>query len=170
MKVFKNFSNITAFILEINFILKLSTMYLMINTTQLCTRQGCERKKWWGRYNSVYTCGKKEIHPYYISPIEMRFLRMEIKYIKSATRLLNRDWVNKGGSDLSKEVLWVSVGQRAAELRAVIVGCQQKCCLSAWRGRSGFEPGRSAEFFVDLQLWQPGALLPFDLQRLTVPL
>ena len=34
----------------------------------------------------------------------------EIKYIKSAARLLDRVWVNKGGFDLSKEVLWVSVG------------------------------------------------------------
>ena len=51
---------------------------------------------------------------------------MEIKYIKSAARVLNRDCVNKGGLDLSKEVLWVSVGQRAADLRAVKFGGQKK--------------------------------------------
>ena len=51
---------------------------------------------------------------------------MEIKYIKSAARVLNRNCVNKGGLDLSKNVLWVSVGQRAADLRAVKVGGQQK--------------------------------------------
>ena len=56
----------------------------------------------------------------------MRSLWMEIKYIKSTVRLLNRVWVNKGGLDLSKEVLWVSVGQRAADLQAVKVGGQQK--------------------------------------------
>ena len=56
----------------------------------------------------------------------MRSLWMEIKYIKSTARLLDRNWVNKGGLDLSKEVLWVSVGQRAADLRAVKVGGQQK--------------------------------------------
>ena len=39
---------------------------------------------------------------------------MEIKCIESAARLLNIDCVNKGGLDLSKEVLWISVGQRAA--------------------------------------------------------
>ena len=44
---------------------------------------------------------------------------MEIKSIKSAARLLDKDCVNKGGLDLSKEVLWVSVDQRAAVLRAV---------------------------------------------------
>ena len=71
---------------------------------------------------------------------------MEIKYIKSAVRLLDRNWINKGGLDLSKEVLWVSVGQRAAELQAVKVGGQKKFCRSAQRGQSGFEPGRSAEF------------------------
>ena len=74
----------------------------------------------------IYTRGKKEIHPYYISPIEMRSLWMEIEYVQSAARLLNRIWVNKRGLDLSKEVLWASVGQRAAELRAVKVGGQQK--------------------------------------------
>ena len=31
---------------------------------------------------------------------------MEIKYVKSVIRLLNRYYVNKGGLDLSKEVLW----------------------------------------------------------------
>ena len=51
---------------------------------------------------------------------------MEIKCIKSAARLLDIDCVNKGGLGLFKDVLWVSVGQRAAELRAVKVGGQQK--------------------------------------------
>ena len=46
---------------------------------------------------------------------------MEIKCIKSAARFLNINCVNKGGLDLSKEVLWVSVDQRAADLRAVKV-------------------------------------------------
>ena len=59
-----------------------------------------------------YRCDKKDTDPYNISPIEMRSLWMEIRYIKSAVRLLNRDWVNKWGLDLSKEVLWVSVDQR----------------------------------------------------------
>ena len=77
---------------------------------------------------------------------------MEIKYIKSAARLLNKDCVNKGGLDLSKEVLWVSVDQRAAVLQAVKVGGQKKFCRSALRGQSGFKLGRSAEFFFDLQL------------------
>ena len=35
-------------------------------------------------------------------------------------------WVNKEGLDLSKEVLWVSVGQRAAELPAIKVGGKKK--------------------------------------------
>ena len=56
---------------------------------------------------------------------------MEIKYVKSAARLLDRNRVNKGGLDLSKEVMWVSVGQRVAELSAVKVGVQKKFCRSA---------------------------------------
>ena len=75
-----------------------------------------------------------------------------MKYIKSAARLLDRNCVNKGGLDPSKEVLWVSVGQRAAELWALKVGGQKKFCQSARRGQSGFEPVRSAENFFDLQL------------------
>ena len=51
---------------------------------------------------------------------------MEIKCIKSAARLLNKDCFNKRGLDLSKEVLWDSVGQRAAVLQAVKVGGQKK--------------------------------------------
>ena len=51
---------------------------------------------------------------------------MEIKYIKSASRLLDIYSVNKGGLELSREALWVSVGQRATELRAVKVGGQKK--------------------------------------------
>ena len=46
---------------------------------------------------------------------------MEMKCIKSAARHLNIDCVNKRGLVLSKEVLWVSVGQRAAEVQAVKV-------------------------------------------------
>ena len=62
----------------------------------------------------------------------MRSLWMEMKYIKSTARLLDRVWANKGGLDLSKEVLWVSVGQRAAELPAVKVG--------AWKKKSANRP------------------------------
>ena len=51
---------------------------------------------------------------------------MEMKYNESAARVLTRNCVNKKGLDLSKEVLWVSVGQRAAELLAVKVGGQKK--------------------------------------------
>ena len=51
---------------------------------------------------------------------------MEIKYSKSPARLLNRDQVNKGGLDLSKEVLQVFVDQGAADLQAVKVGGKEK--------------------------------------------
>ena len=63
-----------------------------------------------------------------------------MKYIKSAARVLDRDCVNKGGLDLFKEVLWVFVGQRGAEIRAVEIGGQKNFCRSAQRGQSGFEP------------------------------
>ena len=75
---------------------------------------------------------------------------MEIKYIKSAARILNRNCVNKGGLDLSKNVLWVSVGQEAADLRAVKVGGKKKIGRLARCGQSGFELGRLAESFFFL--------------------
>ena len=56
----------------------------------------------------------------------MRVLSTEIKYIKSAARLLNSNYFNKRGLNLSKEVLWVSVGQRDAELPSVKVGGLKK--------------------------------------------
>ena len=39
---------------------------------------------------------------------------------------LNWDWVCQGGWDLSKEVLWMSVGQLASKLQAVKVGGLKK--------------------------------------------
>ena len=77
---------------------------------------------------------------------------MEIKYIKSAARVFNRNCVNKRGLDLSKNVLWVSVGQRAADLQAVIVGGQKN---SADRPGSNLLCPRWAvwqNFFSNLQL------------------
>ena len=56
---------------------------------------------------------------------------MEIEYLKTAARLLSRNYFNKGDLDLSKEVLWVSVGQRVAKLPAIKVGGLKKfCCLA----------------------------------------
>ena len=51
---------------------------------------------------------------------------MDKKYNKSAARLLNRNYFNKGDLDLSKEVLWVSVGQRVAKLPAIKIGGLKK--------------------------------------------
>ena len=48
------------------------------------------------------------------------------KCLKSPTRLLNRVCVGRRGLDLSKEVLWVSVCQRAAKLPAGKVGGLKK--------------------------------------------
>ena len=47
---------------------------------------------------------------------------MEIRYVER----IDRVYVNKRGLDLSKEVLWVSGGQRAAKLPTVKVGGKKK--------------------------------------------
>ena len=72
---------------------------------------------------------------------------MEIKYIKSAAKLLKRNYVNKGGLNLSKEVLWVSVGQKTAVLWAVKVGGKKKFCRSARHRQVSFKPGVAEESF-----------------------
>ena len=49
----------------------------------------------------------------------MRVSEMGIKHLESATRLLDRDYVNRWALDLSKKILWVSVGQEETELPAI---------------------------------------------------
>ena len=78
---------------------------------------------------------------------------MEKKFLKSTARLLNRKCVNRGGLDLSKEILWVSVGQKAADLQAVKVGGQQKN-FADWLGASeaGSNQAKAAKIFFYFQI------------------
>ena len=84
---------------------------------------------------------------------------------------MNRDCVNQGGSYLSKDVLWVSVGQRAAKL--------QSFKLWGWPSCLRFQPSPHVccltlagwqDFFWNLQLWELVILKPIDIKRPTVPL
>ena len=77
---------------------------------------------------------------------------MEIEYLKSATRLLNRDYFNRRSLDLSKEALWVSVVKKATELQAVKVGGQKKFYHSARVEPNSLLQGQAAEFFLNIQL------------------
>ena len=62
---------------------------------------------------------------------------------------LNRDQVNTGGLDLSKNVLWVSVGQGAADLQAVKVGgLKKKLAIRPGAGYSGSRPAARQNFFL----------------------
>ena len=65
--------------------------------------------------------GQVKTAPLLNKTIEMRVFWTEIKYLKKAARLLDRDCVNRRGLYLSKKVLWISVSWRAAELLAVKV-------------------------------------------------
>ena len=81
---------------------------------------------------------------------------MEMKYIKSAARVLNRNCVNKGGLDLSKNVLWVSVGQGAADLRAVKVGGLKKnSAIQPGAGYSGSRLAAWQNFFFTSNFYSP---------------
>ena len=77
----------------------------------------------------MYSYFRMTLPTYYIRTIEKRVFWMEIEYLKSAVRLLNKDCVNRRGLDLSKKVLWVSVAQRAAELPFIKVGDLKKILL-----------------------------------------
>ena len=94
---------------------------------------------------------------YLISTIEMRVFSLEIKCLKSASRLLNRVCVGRQGLDLSKEVLWVSVCQRAAKLPAGKVGGLKKnSAMRPGAGESVSNPAAWQNSF--LNLLQPGNL------------
>ena len=80
---------------------------------------------------------------------------MEIKYLKCLSRLLYRNCVNKRVLDLSKEVLWVSLGKRAAKLSAVKVEGLKKDSTPL-PGSNLLRPRRAKwRNFFYLQLWQP---------------
>ena len=72
---------------------------------------------------------------------------MEMNYLKSADRHLNRIYVNRTALDLSKEALWVSVGQRATELPAIKVGGQKNFFRAARIEPAFPAQGQLAEFF-----------------------
>ena len=73
---------------------------------------------------------------------------MEMKYIKSAVRVLNRSCVNKRGLDLSKNVLWISVGEGAADLRAIkVVGLKKNSAIRPGAGYSGSRTAARQNFF-----------------------
>ena len=72
------------------------------------------------------------------------------KIQKNAARILSRDCVNKSGLDLSKEALWVSVGQREADLQAVKVEGQKRIMpIGPCAGEAGSnQAGRQNFFFT----------------------
>ena len=61
-----------------------------------------------------------------MTPLLNKYYKKELKFINSMARLLERELVNRRGIDLSKELLLVSVVQRALELPVVKVGGQKK--------------------------------------------
>ena len=77
---------------------------------------------------------------------------MVTKHHKSSARLLVRDFINKPGLDLCKEVLWGSVGQRAAVLQAVKVGGQKKILPISPARAIRVRTGAIGRIFFDLQL------------------
>ena len=81
----------------------------------------------------------------------MRSLWQSRTYIKNPDSLLNWIFVCWGGLDLSKKVLWVSVGQSAADQWAVKVGGQKKKYADL------FGTGEAGSNWVDRQnfFWPP---------------
>ena len=72
---------------------------------------------------------------------------MEIKYLKRAARLLKRYYVNGEALDLSKDVLWVSVGQMVVVLPATKVECLKKILLFGLARASRVRTRQSGQIF-----------------------
>ena len=87
-----------------------------------------------------------------------------MKYFKSVARLLNRAYVNREGLDLSKAVLCISVGQRAAELPAVKVGAQKKYSAS----RLGSNPTHPRTFYGENSFQLVNTAIKFIFQRINI--
>ena len=66
---------------------------------------------------------------------------------------MNRDCANRRGLDLFKEVLWVFVGQKAAELPAVKVGSQKKILPIGPIQTQISRTGLSGRIFLNLKLF-----------------
>ena len=145
-------------------------MSIIVSPNTASIRVSVDNYKTWLVIHVIYTRGKKDIPPYYISPIEMRSLWQTITCIKSPSIPLNLTCVCWGGWDLSKEVLWVSVGQLASKLQAVNVRGLKKILPIGGPRATRVRISRSAEFFSNLEHWQLVILMPVDLQRPTVPL
>ena len=75
-----------------------------------------------------------------------------MKCLKNATRLMNRVCVGQGGLDLSKEVLWVFVGQGTKELWSVKVGGQNKILPISPARAKWVRTGPIGRIFFDPQL------------------
>ena len=79
-------------------------------------------------------------------------------YLSNAASLLNRRYFKKQGQDLSKEVLWVSVGQREAKLPAIKVGglkknfAERPCAGKAGSNRAARHRGRVGNFNLRVPL------------------
>ena len=86
--------------------------------------------------------GPTKTAPLLINPIEMRVLWTEIKYIKSAARLLNRVWVIKGGLDLcrSKDSRATSHQSWKFEKNSVVQPIADESCLNLAEKQNIFWP------------------------------
>ena len=75
-------------------------------------------------------------------------------YLYNASSLLNSNWVNRRGLDLSKEVLWASVGQLAAKLQAVKVWDLKKILLRGPPRTTRVRPALDSQTII---VWESNA-------------
>ena len=122
------------------------------------------------RRGNIYNRGKKDIYHYNISIVEMGSLWNGQINLDNASTLLDRDFVNRRGLDLLKQVFWVSVGQRTVKLQAVKVGDPKNPAASPESNHMRPSWVRVPDDGIMFKVWQATTLQPFDLQRLTIPL
>jgi len=83
--------------------------------------------------------------------------------------LLDRDFVNRRGLDILKEVFWVSVGQRTVKLQAVKVGDPKNPAASPESNHIRPAWVRVPDDGIMFKVRQAPALQPFDLPLLEDP-
>ena len=114
----------------------------------------------------IYLClhpRQKKIHPFASVWYEIKGHWPNIKHVKSHTYSLGLQAPNRYESDLSNEVLYALVGQKAAKISEVKVGGQKKSARSARPRVHQSRIWLSRQFFIDLQLWPLIFLQPLDL-------
>ena len=99
---------------------------------------------------------------------EIGLLWASITHIKSHSKALSFGFLTYE-MDLSNELLNIDFYWGAAKMSQVKVWVRKNICQLGQPRAHGFEPGQSADIFLELQLWPVISLQPLDQNQCLVP-